>query len=373
MAIGMKWPALVLAGCLLTTAWARTIPVDEAERPRRAHVMDADLALLQDMRANLTALRDADRSYRQLARVDSLLPLLTSSSGMVVGLPQTMPGANRDTVQAYIARELAAIGEPRARVGVFFVDNAYGHRPGTPLGRPRPEHELYVGVDSAGAFCARVRTAPVGSTIGMVLNNVQLNPSVGASALGACAFVARYGAPGSDIFRWLRGGGYRLADRRGDVPNPVGEPSLAFQSELTVWSESDRALRACIAGREGRCDDILLMSADASRNVDGSVVLDLPGRFQPGGIDSRALLHHLEQEFGASRFETFWTSNADVSTAFASAFGVDAGDWIRDWGRSRYGQAQLGPRVDAVTLLLSALLAAGFAAAAVLIERRRSL
>jgi hypothetical protein len=238
-----------------------------------------------------------------------------------------MPGAHRDTVQAYLARELAAIGEPRARVGVFFVDNAYGHRPGTPLGRPRPEHELYVGVDSAGAFCARVRTAPVGSTIGMVLNNVQLNPSVGATALGACAFVARYGAPGSDIFRWLSGGGYRLAEYHGTVPTPVGEPSLAFQSELTLWSESDRALRACIAGREGRCDDLLLMSADTSRNIGGAVVLDLPGGFQPGSIDSRAMLHHVEQEFGSARFETFWTSDADVSTAFASSLSTRSIRW----------------------------------------------
>jgi hypothetical protein len=102
-------------------------------------------------------------------------------------------------------------------------------------------------------------------------------------------------------------------------------------------------------------------------------VLQLDHRFPPGANDSRAMLDHLEQEFGSSRFEAFWTSDADVPTAFAGAFGIGAGDWVREWGRSRYGDRALGPRVDAVTLLLSALLVVGLIAVVVLTERRRTL
>jgi hypothetical protein len=189
--------------------------------------------------------------------------------------------------------------------------------------------------------------------------------------LGPCAFVARYGAPGPEISRWLSDGAYRLAEHRSGVPRP-GVGDAARKRELTVWSEDDRALRGCIDGRDDLCVTALLMSPGASHVRDGPAVLNLDRRLPPGGTDSRAMLDHLEREFGSARFEAFWTSDADVQTAFASAFGIGAGDWVREWGRSRYGDRGLGPRVDAVTLLLSALLVSCLAAAAVFIEHRRT-
>ena len=373
MATAMKWLALVLIGCVLATAWARTIPIDEnqvlARRVERSDQPDAQLR--RDMQANLTALRRADLAYRQMSRMDSLLPLLPAAPGVTVQLSPAVRPDTRDTVYANVERELAAMGEPRARIGIFLVDNAYGHRPGVPLSRARPEREMYAGVDSAGAYCAVVHAAPVGRTIGMVISDSRLSASAGASMLGPCAFVARYGAPGPEISRWLSDGAYRLAEHRSAVLQLVGDPT--HERELTVWSEDDRALRGCIGGRDDLCVNALLMPTSAAHVRDGPAVLQLDRRFPPGANDSRAMLDHLEQEFGSARFEAFWTSDADVPTAFAGAFGIGAGDWVREWGRSRYGDRALGPRVDAVTLLLSALLVSCLAAAAVLIERRRSL
>jgi hypothetical protein len=369
----MKWLALVVSGCVLATAWARTIPTDEdqvmARRVERSGEPDAQLR--RDMQANLTALRRADLAYRQMSRMDSLLPLLPAAPGVSVQLSPAVRPDTRDTVYANVERELAAMGEPRARIGLFLVDNAYGHRPGVPFSRPRPEREMYAGVDSAGAYCAVVHAAPVGRTVGMLIGNSRLNASAGASMLGPCAFVARYGAPGPEISRWLRDGAYRLAQRRSAVLQP-GVGDLTHERELTVWSEDDRALRGCIGGRDDLCVHALLMPSGTAHVRDGPALLHLNSRFPPGVNDSRAMLDHLEQEFGSARFEAFWTSDADVPTAFAGAFGIGAGDWVREWGRSRYGDHALGPRVDAVTLVLSALLVACLVGAAVSTQRRRT-
>jgi hypothetical protein len=323
------------------------------------------------MQANLIALRRADAAYVELARMDSLLPLLPSAPGVTVQLSPAVRPDTRDTVSANVARELAAIGEPRARIGIFLIDNAYGHRPGVPFSRARPEREMYAGVDSAGAYCVVVHAAPVGRTAGMVISSSRLSASAGASMLGPCAFVARYGAPGPEISRWLSDGAYRLAEHRSAVQQPRAR-DLTHERELTVWSENDRALRACIGGRDDLCVNALLMPTGATHVRVGPAVLQLDRRLPPGGNDSRAMLDHLEREFGAARFETFWTSDADVPTAFAGAFGIGAGDWVREWGRSRYGGRALGPRVDAQTLLLSALLVACLVASAVVTERRRT-
>jgi hypothetical protein len=370
----MKWLALVLIGCVLATAWARTIPTDEnqvlARRVERSGQPDAQLR--RDMQANLIALRRADLAYREMSRMDSLMPLLPAAPDVTVQLSPAVRPDTRDTVFANVARELVAMGEPRARIGIFLVDNAYGHRPGVPFSRARPEREMYAGVDSAGAYCAVVHSAPVGRTIGMVISNSRVSASAGASMLGPCAFTGRYGAPGAEISRWLSDGAYRLAEHRSAVLQPgVGDPT--HERELTVWSEDDRALRGCIGGRDDLCVNALLMPTGAAHVRDGPAVLQLDHRFPPGANDSRAMLDHLEQEFGSSRFEAFWTSDADVPTAFAGAFGIGAGDWVHEWGRSRYGDRALGPRVDAVTLLLSALLVVGLIAVVVLTERRRTL
>ena len=85
------------------------------------------------------------------------------------------------------------------------------------------------------------------------------------------------------------------------------------------------------------------------------------------------LLSTAEAQFGRERFERFWTSEDDVPTAFASAFGVGLADWVREIAESRFGEQRLGPGVDAGTVLLSLLTLLGFAGLAAFISARRSI
>jgi len=87
---------------------------------------------------------------------------------------------------------------------------------------------------------------------------------------------------------------------------------------------------------------------EAWREVDG-----LPATFTGsarGGLfpaDDWLILSDLEREFGSDAFRTFWKSEGDVATAFRSAFGVEAGEWLLGWVERRQG---LTPRSPAPTL-----------------------
>ena len=76
------------------------------------------------------------------------------------------------------------------------------------------------------------------------------------------------------------------------------------------------------------------------------------------------LLGYAVHEFGEERFEEFWTSDEDVEVAFANAFGISPGEWLRDFIRARFGDVRAGAGVSAgdtlasVAFLLACLLAA---------------
>lgn len=360
----MKWLALVIGGCLLVTLWARTVPVavESAEDGRSAPQAGVG--------ATFAALRDAEAAYREFARADSLLPLLPARPGVVVELPPELAAGTRDSVHAAIERELAGAGEPRARLGVFLIDDVFGGRARIRAG-VRAEREIYVGVDSAGAYCAMVGTAPVanGSMLSDGFGTVRPpGRRTHVSVLGACAFVARYGAPGDGIASWLRHGGYRFAELSGSAA-AAGER----EEDSWMWSQEDLWLRGCRAGRADLCTRIALRSVRAPGAPQGAATFSIERGYRSDLMGSRTMLHDLEQRFGADRFSHFWNGSGDVQTSFAAAFGIDIAEWMHVWAVSRYGTAAPGARLDLATALLSALMVGVCTAIAAAVASRRRL
>lgn len=345
----MRWAAILVAGCVLVSAWARTVPLALTATDSDA-LRIADL----DLRAAREALRSAESVYREQTRSDSLLRLLPGTPGLAVLLPPPLSPVTRDSIRAAAARELNALDVPRARLGVFVVDQAYGRRTGARV-TPGEQRQVYVGTDSAGVYCFMVGTGFV------VRDSVLRTAAFGVApdrrwdrpqpfdVLGPCAFVAVYGAPGAGIDEWLRRGGFRFADLR-----PLSPPPDTSSSPLPLWSRfaDETDIRGCSGGRRDRCRAFLQKDG---REAAGAVAYDLPLPYEYRTRAPGMLLRDLEQQFGTERFARFWASDADFAISFATAFGVDPVDWVRRWSVQRYGTASLGPRLASVNVLLSLL------------------
>ncbi|HSK21404.1 MAG TPA: hypothetical protein VK912_19765 [Longimicrobiales bacterium] len=358
MAPGIKWLAIVVGGSVLMSAVARTVP-DVPFHERRGSDELTRLA-----RANMVALMAADRAYREHARADSLLSLLPASPGVTVQLSPALDAAERDTLSAFIAREAAEIDQPRGRAGVFLIEDTFGGHPAVRQRGGAASLEIYTGVDSAGAYCAMVGTGRIGNNGSMFIDGFQhLRRSHHTGVLGPCTFVARYGAPGARISHWLRAGGYRLAEVPGPAANIVADDAPMF------WTSGDLMIRGCIAGRADLCDRIVSFEPRPERP--GAATVHLQPAYRFSGTADRLLLSEAEAAFGRDRFARFWTSDADVPVAFASAFGIELGDWLREWGREYYGEQTLGPGLGAASVLLSVLAVMALAAAAAAVSIRR--
>jgi hypothetical protein len=355
----MKWLAAVLIGCAATSAVARTYPQLPAWRAR------GEDELSYRARVNIIALNEAELAYRQYARADSLVRLLPPEPAVIAGLSPALADPARDTLAALLSREIAAIDRARARTGVFLLDNAYGGHSGVGIHRDLPGREIYAGVDSAGVYCMMVGTgrltaADSGAIEVDAFRWVREHRRAGI--LGPCTFFARYGAPGARLALWLEDGAYALAE----VPGTAW-PIEAAADDLTMWI--DLRLRACIAGREDSCSDIV--SFELRPPAPGAATARLETAFMHPGNMMRMLLSEMEASFGPERFERFWRSDDDVPVAFASAFGLDIDEWVREWAISHYGVHQPGPTMPAGTLLLSAaaVLLAGCLAAGIAARR----
>jgi hypothetical protein len=366
MASRMKWPATVLIGCILVTAWARTVPPDGVTSSRTSD--DQTRAF----NANAAALIAADAEYRQFARADSLLPLLPASPGLTVALHPALPATARDTITRAAVAEMGAITRPRARVGVFLVDGAYGRREGVPFLPRSGERELYVGTDAAGAYCALVAGGTLNggtlSTTGFRHVRDSRMRLHDRTVLGPCAFIARYGAPGPLISRWLDAGAYQLAELPATAFPRDWRPGRPFG----LWTGSDVRMRGCVGGREDLCAQVTL-GTGRSRGRRGPLAYDLGPVFFLADRTDRTMLGDMEAAFGTERFARFWSSDRDVEAAFDHAFGVSLGSWVMEWAEARFGEQKIGPALDALSLLLSALTVLGLGAIAAMVAARRSL
>ena len=366
----MRWLAVVLACCLAVLAWARTIPVAAEPRARTADELRRDLT---DVAVEILS---ADAAYREYAVADSLLPLLPDTPGITVAISTAAEAQGGLHLIQAAAAEARSIPRPRARIGVFLIDDTFGRHGGIPLRVSQRDREIYTGSSSTGPYCVLVGKGTADN--GEIANHAFLyaRRSADRGLLGPCRFVARYGTPGPAIERWLASGAYMIAEAPGAVPFAMERRS--FSSARLLWMDGDLRIRACAGGREARCADILTRppaSLDAFRRAvtQGAATFNLPPLYESEAVPYRLMLSSIEAEFGQERFARFWTSDREVPAAFAAAFGVDADAWVSRWSRSTYEEVRLGATTSAATALVSCLVVLVCSGLAAAIAARRTL
>ena len=180
----------------------------------------------------------------------------------------------------------------------------------------------------------------------------------GPSSFGACWLHARYGEPSPMVAEWMHRTGFAAAQTASRMPwSEMEEGERRFYAAAAVratsglWGAQVPPLAdLCIEGEAEACRALFLLPSrwfetDQVRPV-------LPNSSFNNMVAYNYLpeswLYELEAEYGPERMAAFWTSDeADVVTAFESAFGVDLEATMTELGRERFGRIRPGPRVTA--------------------------
>ncbi|WP_405282784.1 hypothetical protein V3331_12885 [Gaopeijia maritima] len=194
---------------------------------------------------------------------------------------------------------------------------------------------------------------------------LRTSSALGPSVYGQCWVWARYGMPGPAVERWMTTVGTSTAwGVEGEGPSFEGAQTfLRSGGRLTASLRPHLQISAdrCIDGDTAACRALFLASPIPEE------LGDLP-RFAGVGLWDGYLppnwLLTLETEHGPEKMAAFWTSEADVVTAFETAFGVDLEQTMMELGRDRFGHARPGPRLaGSGWLVLIAILVVGVGAA----------
>lgn len=179
-------------------------------------------------------------------------------------------------------------------------------------------------------------------------------------AAGPCWFLARFGAPGPEVRRWLDArywdvaGGIPPIDRRlvygeGDLRD-AGLFERLFGSIAAKFYGESVTLEGCAGRRPELCEASFLASPYPAGLLPDGVVGNnrFAGRmlFRNEGSPfafyavngsmlgvpraaSETLLALMLDDLGSARFANFWSSQAPVAEAFESVAGMSLGDWYR--------------------------------------------
>ena len=159
-----------------------------------------------------------------------------------------------------------------------------------------------------------------------------------------CVLPARYGSAGQHIAQWYTSYGASLAKR--------GRTETYGVSRSYRWDRRDLSSEACRAGDLNHCR--MQLTGGSLDRINLRAPVQLPDALESqwhsniaiGGQShrDRSLLFDLEHDFGEERFEQFWKSELPVEDAFETAFGIEAGEWMRQWSIHHYGPVDGGPR-----------------------------
>ncbi len=359
MASRLKYAALVAGACVvaavLIQAWEPSIYGDGQIEDLRIRV------------AKSLEMTSAHRLHREYSLGDSLATRLTATTDGIVIEQSEHAFLPADVFRKYVDNQLADVGTRRARLGVFVHDATAGTYKGHGNFLFARDPLYFTGTDSIGPYCFVARPLPI-----LQRGQVRAGPGSERIDLRPCAFWARYGAPGAGVDRWLRQGGYHFASapaRRLAGPD-IRKPQL-FGSR--GFDNVDPHGAACRAGDAPRC----IAAVRSPHRVDGPgyAAFAPTSRYQTDvfGEGERAMLSHVEAEFGPDKFARFWTSDAEMEPAFAAAFGVPADTWVMAWARRYYGATTRSPRIPAGSVAITLAFIAVLAASVVLITKYREL
>lgn len=368
MAPRLKSPLLLMiAGCAVTAA------LIQLWKPQEFFNSMDHSPYAADMAKNSRAVSNASGLYTDYIVTDSLLPRIPARSGLYID-QSPMASESPDALRKLVEGEMRGIPQIKARIAVFVVDRRFGRNDNFDVYTPGPPlRSYYTAVDSAGPYCAVViPMEPQKDSTGRHPTGLRYRPfgndrsnSPKSQVTGPCVLWAKYGAPSPSIDAWLRNGGYGFATSPGTEFLGTQFPPDRRELFGARWNNGGTPVGdACMAGKTQSC----VTAFGVNKTVPGRNRLSAYygydtfnfGMFGAFGEGSNGLLAFIENTFGPSKFEQFWKSNEQPDQAFASAFGVPLGDWLRDWGQNHYGVIHASPRMSVLDIVLSVVLIAFF-------------
>lgn len=354
MALGMRhWLGLVGLGFVLAAIWALPPSVVElVGPPQRTREALRHSALLRD-------LSDSHATLKRIRWMDSLSARIVASAEEQ---PVVLAPATVDPAQLAELRDLMAARahdlerrDPQIVLGYVFQPLDHGGDPSIRTDE-RGRIETYVGRRDGIDYCLRIDvTRGPALSVRRALEDLR-DRSRAAPTLGTCRLYAKYGLPGEPVRRWLEHGATAYARR--DVAQTASEPATPWFGRRYIFGSylfgraGSLTVDQCLAGREDACAAIFLDPGLAELSItrdreqarraaalsvrDDARILSGEGMF---------LLSDLERAFGPEAFARFWTSDADVESAFRDAFGVEVGAWMLSWADATLGVDLPGPQL----------------------------
>ena len=347
MALGMKhWAGLVLAGCafvalrfLPVSSW--NLPSHRMPLPEEAH----ERALRRDVRLT-------NGKLQRIRLAERLIPLTLAADGpLAFEAPAGADPAEVQMVRADAERELleAAGAAPRVAVGLIYARSGEGDYPGAPTWTVS-DPEYYFGIQDGRPYCVTAVDA------WSIRGRVRLPVRNSHTRLGVCQVIARYGLPGRAVETWLAEGGTAMAV----TLEPSRPESYTFSSRwgmgfvrrlkfglMMIGRQPIGAFRSvaqeqCFAGLSEGCaklflspgSELSLHASDEDWSELPEVLAATPLSAVNGYSSMQPADYHvvadLVEEFGAERFERWWTADGSAEEAFRAAFGVPAGEWYAE-------------------------------------------
>jgi len=371
----VKWLLALGAACIALGAWL--LVGDVALHPEW-------LGGAADYQPEVARL---EREYRRTSVLAERVAMLDVVRGLMPDSPRLALELRGDSAAALSAQLAAAAASEYApaaapRVPVIIATRpprptrSAGRVPGstsaeyTVTASSGPRADFVAGTDRGAPYCAVSFDALTRLSARWYQSSLVVQP------LGPCRLWARYGQPGPDVQNWLAHGAFDFT-RDADLLLPLtdtlrGRRIFGVPREQRVgWR-----LEACLQGDARGCRQALLEPTAGEHVASAPAGVLATDRsywwwLEPGD-PSVHLAAALEAEFGRERFEQFWTSTADVETAFRASFGLPLEAWAMRWLQGVFGRTPAGPRLAAPTLLLSLVTLGLLAAAVVALSRHRT-
>ena len=368
MALTMtRWLAVAGGTCaLIATASISSDPARSA-----ATESSLEQVRLNDLRGRVAL---AAERWHALARRDSLIARLparnVSSTAPLLAIDPRLSGPHRSLIERAVRRQWNSLGIDSARipVAIAVVIDTAPSADGLGRGRGQIAYDYQLPVRAgagAGERCVVIATIQSAQSARAdehrELAEQLATQRAGSSLLGPCAFLARFGLPGTEIDAWLRSRSWDLAAHPHwwTIPIadsvPVGERWKAANDDGAsigglFWLSPDAL--GCTAGKVDRCDDALPAAVAGDSLPFGGLIITNRARDPHWGTFSGRYISDLVTALGPDEFERFWRSDRAPDAALRAVAAIGLDTWTSQWARGLLGEQRVGPRLSLAELII---------------------
>jgi hypothetical protein len=265
-------------------------------------------------------------AYRQADGIARWQGASARRAGHVV-IDSSVPAPLRRTVDSIAQLSWAMLGGSARqwRAALFVYYDSASFRLGSRFQEPYRPSEVTFALPEAtdGQRCVAI--------VRLRRTQIDVAPS---SLMGPCALYARFGPPGTQVRAWLVRGRF-IPARRMDWSSADGAPPR----DRDRWLDLDEPSALCLTRGGSPCLEAIgtqpsprshAFTPPAPPNVAAGGPFALTGGDgSPTSIGLRSLLSEMVREFGAERFQRFWSSPDTPERAFASSMGIALDAWAR--------------------------------------------